>query len=338
MTSLDDNAIATVLQAGLLTCLQDLGRTGFRHLGVGAAGAADRGAYRLACRLMGETNSDHAAIEVWQAGLQLELHAPVRIAAFGAEAEIDCQGALLPLGRPVELPAGCVLSVRRVSRGTVFYLAIDGGWQCQRRLGSLSTDLRAHFGGYQGRALATGDQLLLAQPPSRPIPQDLQTPQCPPWYLASPSSVLEADRPIRFIADQQHEALAAELGSKVWKVRSDSNRQGLRLDGEAVKAVGTGGLLSRAVMPGTIQLPSNGLPIVLGADAQTVGGYAVLGQVIDADLDRLAQSRPNALLRFSAVNANEAIDAYRERRADFARTELAIETRLNVSRHQGRRT
>jgi len=120
---------------------------------------------------------------------------------------------------------------------------------------------------------------------------------------------------------------ARQLGEQVWRVHAASNRQGLRLSGAALAdAAGSG--LSEPVAPGTIQLPPDGQPIVLLADAQTVGGYPRLGHVIAADLPRLAQAGPNAGLRFRACDAAEAAMAARTARAEIARLRLAIDARL----------
>ncbi|MBD8527003.1 biotin-dependent carboxyltransferase family protein [Pseudomarimonas arenosa] len=326
MNELASSALASVLSAGLLCSLQDAGRPGLRRLGIAAGGAADLHAYQLTCRLLSAAPGC-AALEIWQSGLHIEFHRPARIAAYGADAEIDCNGQRLALARPVELPAGTRMRVRRLSRGSLFYLCVDGGWRADFLMGSAATDLRAGFGGLHGRALREGDQLFLAHPPRREVnSRDISS--APAWWLAPPPSIRRGSLPIRFLAAAQMAAQIEPFTAQSWRVGADSNRQGLRLQGTALAAPAHGSLLSRAVLPGTLQLPPNGLPIVLGVDAQTIGGYPVMGQVIQADLGLMAQCRPSSELRFQPVSLEQAVMAYRAQQAERARTELAIEQAL----------
>ena len=133
---------------------------------------------------------------------------------------------------------------------------------------------------------------------------------------------------LRILPAPGHSHQVADLVNQSWQVASDSNRQGLRLQSGQLRAPDAGTLLSRAVLPGSIQLPASGLPIVLGVDAQTIGGYPVLGQVIAADLDLIAQARPLSELSFQAVDEQQALEAWRRRQAELARAEMAIEQHL----------
>ena len=168
MTRLTENLLATVINPGLLSCAQDLGRPGFRHIGVGPAGAADRGSYQLASLLVGQKPPFSAALEIWQAGLHLEFHSAARIAVFGGEAEIDCNGHALRCGRPLDLPAGSQLRVIRMTAGNLLYLSVHGGWQVAPCMGSLATDLRAGFG-LRGEILRQLRRGPCSQPPNRSI-------------------------------------------------------------------------------------------------------------------------------------------------------------------------
>lgn len=324
----NQTALVTVVHAGLLSCLQDFGRPGFRHLGVSAGGAADRASLQLTRRLLGNGAVEGAALEIWQSGLHLQFHSAARIALFGADADIDCDGSPLPLGCPIELPAKAQLKIRRVSTGNLLYLCVDGGWQAEQRLGSMATDLRAGFGGYQGRPLTKADRLHLACPPSQPLPEALRIARYPAWRLAPPATLASPGTVLRILPAPGHSHQVADLVNQSWQVASDSNRQGLRLQSGQLRAPDAGTLLSRAVLPGSIQLPASGLPIVLGVDAQTIGGYPVLGQVIAADLDLIAQARPLSELRFQAVDEQQALEAWRRRQAELARAEMAIEQHL----------
>lgn len=308
-----------VLAPGLLTTVQDLGRDGWRHLGVARAGALDPVAARLANRLLGNPD-DAAVLELTLQGPSLRFDAPVRIALCGRPVDARFEDTPLAFGRPIALPPG-TLRLGAVRGGARAWLAVDGGFAAPPVLGSRSTDLRGGFGGHQGRALRAGDELVLG-------PGDADEPtsvQMPGWWIDPSFDAYGRDAPIRYRPAQG--APAAALAARAWRVDAASNRQGLRLQGEALPAVAAGGGVSEPVAPGTVQLPPDGQPIVLLADAQTVGGYPRLGHVIAADLPRLAQLPPHAPLRFQACDAATAEAASRRARAELARLRLAIDAR-----------
>ncbi|BDU16127.1 biotin-dependent carboxyltransferase family protein [Lysobacter auxotrophicus] len=305
-----------VLAPGLLTTVQDRGRSGWRHLGVAHAGALDAGAARIANRLVGN-DGDAAVLEITLRGPTLRLEAPARIALIGAPCAPRLDGESVPHGRPVELPAG-TLEIGALRGGARAWLAIDGGIDLPPVLGSRSTDLRGGFGGLDGRALRAGDMLPLAPGAARPV----DGPTAPAWWI---DPAHDAHLPIRYRASA-HPAASA-LARRGWTVSASSNRQGLRLQGDALPSPGGDGV-SEPVAPGTIQLPADGCPIVLLADAQTVGGYAKLGHVIAADLPRLAQCVPGQPLHFAPVDAATAHRLACAARARIARIGVMIDARL----------
>ena len=320
----EDGAIETieVIAPGALTHVQDLGRDGWRHLGISRGGALDPGCAMLANALVGNPD-DAAVLEFTLQGPTLRLPRPMRIALMGAVCEARFEGQALPPARPIDLPAG-TLSLGGMRMGVRAWLAIRGGIDAPRVLGSRATDLRGGFGGVEGRALRAGDRL----PIGAHTAIETATPRIPGWWI-DPTFAEDPGAPIRYLASDtlSLRALSASLSAQVWKVSAASNRQGLRLDGAALPAP-SASAVSEPVAPGTIQLPADGRPIVLLADAQTVGGYARLGHVIAADLPRLAQARPNAELRFRSCKAAEAIAASHQDRAERARLKLAIEARF----------
>lgn len=289
-----------VLAPGALTTVQDLGRDGWRHLGVARAGALDADASALANVLAG--NAGNAALlELTLHGPTLRLLQPTRIAICGAQVQAhfeDESGArtAIPGGRPIELPPG-ILYLGTIRDGLRAWVALAGGIEVPLALGSRSTDLRGGFGGLQGRALRRGDMLALANPPAL----DCATPRVAKWWVDPVDHAPGA--PVRFVPSS-HPA-AQGLEGTHWRISPQSNRQGLRLEGAALPVSG-GDVVSAAVAPGTLQLPPDGQPIVLLADAQTVGGYPRLGYVISADLHQLAQLRPGDGLRLQSVDATEA--------------------------------
>jgi 5-oxoprolinase (ATP-hydrolysing) subunit C len=307
-----------VLAPGLLTTVQDQGREGWRHLGIARCGALDPVAATLANRLVG--NAENAAVlEITLQGPTLQLQEPVRIALCGAMAAMQFETTTgerysINGGRPVELPAG-ILRVGTLHGSAHSWLAFAGGIDVPCVLGSRSTDLRGGFGGFDGRALRTGDTLRLLDPPLL----ECEWPRMPGWWIDPTAEAHTA--PFRYVPSA-HPA-AARLADHAWQASARSNRQGLRLEGEAIAVTGDEEI-SAAVAPGTIQLPPDGHPIVLLADAQTVGGYPRLGHVIAADLPRLAQLRPGEILRFEPCDPQTATRLACAARARVARISLMI--------------
>lgn len=320
------NDFIEVIAPGPLTSVQDQGRHGWRHLGIARSGALDPELAALANHLVGNRDDD-AVLELSLHGPSLRLPRPSRIALLGAPVDARFEGTVLPMARPIDLPAG-VLKLGGVRSGVRAWLALAGGFDIEPVLGSRSTDLRGGFGGHEGRALQAGDRLPLASTPILRI----DSPQIARWWV-DPDFDEAPDLPIRYlpVANPAHADSAAALARQPWTVAAASNRQGLRLNGAPLPAPNASGV-SEPVAPGTIQLPADGRPIVLLADAQTVGGYARLGHVIAADLPRLAQAPPHARLYFQACDAPAAIAALRHRRERMARLRLAVSARLQGTR------
>jgi antagonist of KipI len=310
-----------VLAPGALTTVQDAGRDGWRHLGVSRAGVLDVETAALANRLVG--NADNAALlELTVLGPTLQLSEPVRLAICGAEVDTwfeDDAGARTRLagGRRIDLPRG-KLFLGAIRDGMRTWIAFAGGIDVPVVLGSRSTDLRGGFGGHEGRALLRGDKLVLANPPAL----ECMAPSMTKWWIDA-TDRLDAT-PIRYVASN-HPA-ANLLEGRRWRIDSRSNRQGLRLEGDALPTT-SGDAISAAVAPGTLQLPPDGQPIVLLADAQTAGGYQRLGYVIAADLARLAQMRPGHPLQFEAIDAPTGAALLVARRAQYARMRFALADR-----------
>ncbi|AXK71942.1 allophanate hydrolase subunit 2 family protein [Lysobacter sp. TY2-98] len=313
-----------VLSPGPLTTVQDRGRTGWRHLGIGVAGALDDDAHQRANLLVGNPR-DAATLEITLAGPRLRFTRATRIAVCGADIELRCDGAALSTARPIALPAGAVLALGGCRRGTRAYLAVAGGIDVPPVLGSRSTDLRGGFGGLDGRPLRAGDVLAvgIADCP------DVASPQVAPWWIddAHDSPV---DRSIRVLPGADATAPIDALFRAAWRLGVRSDRQGLRLEGARIAASDTGERISAPVAPGTVQLPPDGQPIVLLADAQTHGGYPRIGHVIRADLPRLARLRPGDAVQFAPCTPVEAHAALRARRQTLARVALMIELQSRV--------
>jgi biotin-dependent carboxylase-like uncharacterized protein len=311
-----------VFAPGTSTTVQDPGRDGWRHLGVARGGALDPAQAMLANHLVGNAQ-DAAVLEIAMRGPTLAFDAPLRIALCGAGIDAWFEGSdgtrhAVPNGRPVALPAG-TLALGAIRRGLRAWLAIGGGIDVPEVLGSRGTDLRGGFGGIAGRALQAGDALTLGP---RETPVVGAMPEAPRWWIAFDHDVDQGACIVHYVPSSHALAMALRTGN--WRVDPRSDRQGLRFNGDALPCEPET-LLSAPVAPGTIQLPADGRPIVLLADAQTVGGYPRLGYVIAADLSRMAQLRAGDAMRFEPVDSIEAERLRRQRQAELARALLAVD-------------
>jgi len=266
---------------------------------------------------------DAALLEVALTGPTLRLRRATTIALCGATIDAHADGVALPGWRPVALPAGSVLVLGACRRGARACVAFDGGIDVPRVLGGRGTDLRGGFGGFEGRALRTGDTLALGAPTAAVADGD--APHIARWWIGDDEDLDFADSiAVRVLPGADATAPADALILREFTVDAASDRQGLRLRGKPLQPADPGERLSEPVVPGTVQLPPGGQPIVLLADAQTVGGYPRIGHVIAADLPRLAQRRAGQRLRFVPVDRVEAERANAGQRARIARIALAV--------------
>lgn len=347
-------AAFAVLDPGLHTTVQDGGRPGWQAFGVPVGGAMDREAMRIANRLVGNA-ADAAVLELTLRGGAYRTERDVLIAVYGADLDARADGRPLPTGCPVRLDAGTVLSFGRPRRGCRAYLAIAGGFDVQPVLGSRSTDVRAGIGGVDGRPLREGD-VLFAGSPSMDAVALMQR-------LAAVSAGREASAAgaagraarsfvphpcarwnggpveLRVLPGRSWEAFAERsrrtLTEAVYTVSASADRMGLRLEGPALERTDTAEIVSHGVVPGTIQVPGDGRPIVLGRSCQPTGGYPVIAHVIRADLWKLAQLRPGDRVRFRPVSDAEARRLFRLLERELRRTEAGIRLQWFEGRRPG---
>lgn len=285
-----------VRRGGMLTTVQDLGRPGRRSAGVPVGGAMDALALRLANLLVGNPE-DAPGLEMTFVGPELEFPAGAVVAQTGA-ASIGGEG--LETWRLHRITADTCVRFGRLGPGCRAYLAVAGGFTVPEVLGGRGTDVRAGWGGWQGRALRDGDTLPVAAPEAAPRAGHWRIdPRLLPPYAARPVV-------LRAIPGAQADEFADDWWTQEFSVRPQSDRMGVRLAGAALRRSSDLELDSTAVAPGTVQVPPDGQPIVLGADAQTIGGYPQLAHVITTDLPLLAQLGPGDTVRFAPVTLAEA--------------------------------
>ncbi|MFD0635182.1 biotin-dependent carboxyltransferase family protein [Catenulispora yoronensis] len=277
----------TVLSAGLLTTIQDLGRPGHAHLGVPRSGALDRGAHRLANLLVGNPPGA-ATLETTLLGCTLRAEISVTAAVTGAACPVRIDGRPAAWGAPVHLPAGSTFEIAPAAHGVRSYVAFAGGIAVPEVLGSRSTDLLSGLG---PDPLQAGDVLPLAPPTGPPADADVIPHAAPPGHLVLPLALGPRD-------DWFDPTSIAALARTDYHVAPASNRVGLRLDGPALKRSRDGELPSEGMVLGAVQVPPDGKPVVFLADHPTTGGYPVVGVVPATALDAAAQARPGTLVRF----------------------------------------
>ena len=299
-----------IVSPGAFASLQDGGRHGFRRIGVPWAGVLDRRLMRIA-NALADRDENAPVIECFDGGLHVVAHdGAVKLAVAGdAVVEVDGPDGRRQLApwRSVTIADGEALRVRKMGSGRIAMVAVVG-LDLPAVMGSASTYVRAGLGGVDGRALAAGTRLALSDADA--------------WgsdhVLTQPPAADE--RPIRLVPGPQADhfsaaALEALVGGD-YRVTAEADRMGVRLEGAKLEHSGAADIVSDATVPGSIQVPGAGQPIVLLADAQTAGGYPKIATVITADLGRLAALRPGQTLRFATVTAAEGAQIARAAEAE----------------------
>lgn len=291
----------TVLKPGLQTTIQSRPRIGMRHQGVPAGGAADTLSLALANRLVGNV-WDEPALEATLLGPTLRFGSPCTFALTGAHSAATLNGRAVAMHVAVSANAGDELIVGSATTGARIYVAIAGGFEADKALGSASTNLQAGFGGMRGRAIEARDELHFL-PGSTHVcetPEAFRLPVSSSWAVRVCSSV----------ETRQLDASAQErLFGTNWTVSRRADRMGLRLEGPELGVTSDGRMPSAGAFPGTVQCPEDGVPYLLSVDAGTVGGYPRIAQVARADRHLLGQLRPGDHLRFLLRDPDDAIEA-----------------------------
>jgi antagonist of KipI len=322
--------VIRVEHPGLLSTLQDLGRPGCQHMGVTPGGAMDGYSAAIANALVGNPPAA-AVLEMTLQGPRLSFERGAWVSLTGADLSAELDGRPLACWRPVWLPAGSRLGFGRPRLGCRAYLAVAGGFEVTAVLGSRSTDLRAGFGGLGGRPLGKGD-VIKAGESTLALPDNPSRPCVPAWSAAWNRALpLECPARLRLIPGPDWQDLPDEdrraLETDAFRVGQASDRMGLRLEGPPLHPVSAAERLSAGVTFGTLQLPPDGQPILLGVDRQTTGGYPVLGTVASVDHPRLAQLRPGETVRFEPIPVERAQTLYRIRALQLRRLRTGLDLR-----------
>jgi len=295
-----------VIHPGGLTTVQDLGRPGHESSGVSPGGAADRSALRTANWLVGN-DEGAACLEICLSGPVLKFHADAVVAFVDGT------------GRPQRVAAGETVDFSKLTSGVRACLAVAGGFIVPNVLGSASTNLRAGFGGFSGRALQVGDSLNFGE--ANPAPRGGG------WHVGRPGRDSQIE--LRFIPGVQDDWFSGGAKQRfrdtLYQLTPKSDRMGARLSGSKLELATPREMVSQPVACGSVQVPPDGQPIVLMAERQTIGGYPQIAHVISEDLPKLARAWPGTQVKFREVTLEQARELKRREERDFALLRTGLE-------------
>lgn len=300
------SAVLRILEPGLLTTLQDLGRIGYQHLGVPTSGALDPVSFRAANILVGNAPTE-GALEIAYVGPTFLVEADsVNLACAGADVSVEvfpdeaaANGVRYSSMQSFHAHRGQVVRVGHTAGWSLVYLAVEGGFDIEPVLGSVSTYVRGHIGGWQGRALAAGDALPLRRTSAGKRDEfrldglDLARPSRFRVVLG-PQNARFSDKSIRAFLDGEY------------TIGPATDRMAMHLDGPKLEHLGGHDIVSDGIALGSVQVPGHGRPLVLMADRQTTGGYPKVATVISADLPALGRSRIGDKISFQEASVEEA--------------------------------
>lgn len=283
-----------------LCLLEDGGRWGYRHLGVSISGPMDRSSFRWANWLLGN-DLNASVIEITLGRTQFDITQAGQLVVTGADLDATLNGESLELWRPFVVKEGDELVFSRPINGLRAYLAAVGGWKAESVLGSCATSMRENLGGLNGRGLplAEGD-FIESGGATENRPREMREGLIPDFNADYQYAVIPGFQITQFAFGEREKLFDSEF-----TLSKDCDRMGYRLSGTVISASNRS-LISEPVLPGAIQVPADGQPIILMADCQTLGGYPKLGTVFNLDLDRLSQKLPGQRVSFRKISLQEA--------------------------------
>lgn len=288
---------------GLMTTVQDLGRYGYQQYGVLVSGAMDHVAARLANILAGNDDNE-GLLETTIMGLKIEFISSAVIAITGGDLQPALNDKSIAMNKSVPVNAGDCLTFRGMKKGCRSYIAFSGGIDVPVVMGSKSTFLKAQIGGYEGRALKAGDILNIGE--LKTFMSDIAGREIAENFYEYGSSIVE----LRIVLGPQDDAFTEKgietLFSNEYTVTNNCDRMGYKLEGEKIQHKDGADIISDGIAMGAIQVPSKGTPIIMMADRQTTGGYTKIGNVITADLPKVAQAKPGDKIIFKKSTLEEA--------------------------------
>ncbi len=287
-----------IINAGMLSTIQDGGRFGVMKYGFTQSGAMDSKAMSTANILVGN-EPECAVIETTLLGITAEFTENTVIALSGGDFSATINGTPIKRNKAYAVNAGDTLAMSYAKSGVRGYLAVSGGFDVPEVMGSRSTNLKSQIGGFFGRKLAAGDIIntfapIITDTTDRELPEETYENSITLRAVLGPQDYMFTDEDIK------------SFFSCEYKITQQADRMGIRLDGEPLKGKGSMDIVSDGIVFGSVQVPKNGMPIILAADRQTTGGYAKIATIISADRHLIAQARPGGTIKFAQVSIKEA--------------------------------
>ncbi len=287
-----------IINAGMLSTIQDGGRFGVMKYGFTQSGAMDSKAMSTANILVGN-EPECAVIETTLLGITAEFTENTVIALSGGDFSAAINGTPIKRNKAYAVNAGDTLAMSYAKSGVRGYLAVSGGFDVPEVMGSRSTNLKSQIGGFCGRKLAAGDIIntfapIITDTTGRELPEETYENSLTLRAVLGPQDYMFTDEDIK------------TFFSCEYKITQQADRMGIRLDGVPLKGKGSMDIVSDGIVFGSVQVPKNGMPIILAADRQTTGGYAKIATVISADRHLIAQARPGGTIKFAQVSVKEA--------------------------------
>jgi antagonist of KipI len=308
------------IKGGSLTTIQDLGRHGYQQFGVIVSGAMDPVSLKIGNMLV-QNDLNEGCLEMTLSGALLKVPAGLVFALTGADMDARLNGTSVPCYKPIYVMEDAMLSFGFAKKGARAYMAVAGGFNVPLVMNSKSTYLRAKLGGYQGRALKSGDILGLGplSPSQKALSARLskRTQKGNP-FGTSPWAVdcdyIFEDTPVHVTEGLQYNWFSEKgittFFSSDYTITANADRMGYRMDGPQLEFKEKKDLISEPINLGAIQVPPDGKPIILMADRQTTGGYPKIGQIVMSDIPHLAQLLPGRSIRFKSVTMADAESSF----------------------------
>lgn len=295
--------VLKVVRPGLMTTVQDLGRQGYQQYGMVVSGAMDPYALRVANLLVGN-QQEEAGLEITMMGPELEILDDTVMAICGADLSPTLEGVPIPAWKSFRVKKGQKIRFGAPKKGARAYLTVAGGFDVPVVMGSKSTYMKAAIGGVEGRPLQKRD--VLSRGESHVSLEKWVGRRLHPAYIPDYPAHFKARVVLGPDQDAFTESGIQTFLNETYEITTQADRMGYRLTGPKIQHVTGADILSDAIAPGTIQVPSGGEPIILLADRQTIGGYTRIGTVITVDIPFIAQMVPGNTIAFESVTVEEA--------------------------------
>ena len=296
-----------VLKAGMLTTVQDLGRTGYQSQGFSVAGAMDVRSFKIANLLL-DNPENEAVLEFTLIGPTLQFTSETIIAITGGDFTPTLNGEPVPSYEAVYVNRGDILKLGSARTGSRGYIAFSSYLDIPVVMGSRCTNLKSQIGGFKGRKLKDEDYIGF-RIKRRYLPYFLSRKLKPDDFSAESET-------LRVVFGPQDDHFSRQgietFLTEEYTVTSDFDRMGCRLEGPFIAPKDTTDMISDGIAYGSVQVPSHGKPIVLLSDRQTTGGYPKLATVASVDIPKLVQRKTDHRIHFTAISVEEAQKLYRE--------------------------